>query len=168
MWYHYFIPSFPIFCCYIKERIETNYKIRGIFKWHSNTYIEVFCENSTEFYIRPRRLTRDVEFQTFRYRSTCPEVFCKNDVHRNFAKFTGKQLRHSLFLNIVAGLICNFIKKKWLRHRCFLANFKKFPSASFLTEHTRWLLLSTVYNNMSKIVWNFPIFVTRMELKKDC
>ena len=32
-----------------------------------------------------------------------PEVFCKKDVIRNFAKFTGKHLCHSLFLNKVAG-----------------------------------------------------------------
>ena len=33
-----------------------------------------------------------------------PEVFCKNDVLRNFAKFTGKHLCQSLFFNKVAGL----------------------------------------------------------------
>ena len=31
------------------------------------------------------------------FRSTSPEVFCKKDVLRNFAKFTGKHLRQSLF-----------------------------------------------------------------------
>ena len=31
------------------------------------------------------------------------EVFCKKDVIRNFAKFTGKHLCHSLFLNKVVG-----------------------------------------------------------------
>ena len=38
------------------------------------------------------------------YRSSRPEVFCKKCVLRNFAKFTGRQLCHSLFLNKVAGL----------------------------------------------------------------
>ena len=33
------------------------------------------------------------------YRSSCPEVFCKKGILRNFAKFTGKQLCQSLFLN---------------------------------------------------------------------
>ena len=32
------------------------------------------------------------------YRSSRPEVLCKNGVLRNFAKFTGKLLRQSLFL----------------------------------------------------------------------
>ena len=41
----------------------------------------------------------------FRYfRSSCPEVFCKNGARRNFAKFTGKHLCRSLFFHKVAGL----------------------------------------------------------------
>ena len=35
-------------------------------------------------------------------RSSPPEVFCKKDVLRNFAKFTGKHPCQSLFLNKVA------------------------------------------------------------------
>ena len=42
-------------------------------------------------------------------RSSRPEVFCKNGVLRNFAKFTGKHLYQSLFLNKVAGQVCTFI-----------------------------------------------------------
>ena len=37
-------------------------------------------------------------------RSSRLEVFCKNDVLKNFAKFTGKHLRQSLNFNKVAGL----------------------------------------------------------------
>ena len=36
-------------------------------------------------------------------KSSRPEVFCKKDVLTNFAKFTGKHLRQSLFLYKVAG-----------------------------------------------------------------
>ena len=44
------------------------------------------------------------------YRSSRQEVFCKKGVLKNFAKFTGKHLCQSLFLNKVAGLqACNFI-----------------------------------------------------------
>ena len=42
------------------------------------------------------------------------EVFWKKGVPRNFAKFIGKHLSQSLFLNNVAGLSCNFIKKETL------------------------------------------------------
>ena len=34
-----------------------------------------------------------------------PEMFCKKGVPENFAKFTGKHLCHSLFLNKVAGIV---------------------------------------------------------------
>ena len=62
-------------------------------------------------------------------RSSRQELFCKNSILRNFAKFTGKRLCLSLF----------FIKKK------------KFLRTSFLTENLRWLLLafqseSTLYS----------------------
>ena len=42
-------------------------------------------------------------------RSSRLEVFCRKGVLRNFAKFTGKHLRQSLFFNKVAGL-CEFCK----------------------------------------------------------
>ena len=38
-----------------------------------------------------------------RYKSSCPEVFSKKGIPRNFAKFTGKHLCWSLFFNKVAG-----------------------------------------------------------------
>ena len=48
---------------------------------------------------------------TINYGSSHPEVFCKKGVIRNFAKFTGKHLRQSLFFHKDAGLAPNFIKK---------------------------------------------------------
>ena len=48
-------------------------------------------------------------------RSSRPEVFCKKDVLRNFAKLTEKHLCQSLFFNKGAGLrpkACIFIKKE--------------------------------------------------------
>ena len=49
-------------------------------------------------------------------RSSCPEVFCKKGVLKNFIKFRGK-------------------------HRCFPVNFVKFLRTSFFIEHLWWLLL---------------------------
>ena len=37
-------------------------------------------------------------------RSSCLEIFCKEGVLGNLAKFTGKQLRQSVFFNKDAGL----------------------------------------------------------------
>ena len=45
-----------------------------------------------------------------------PEVFCEKGVLKNFAKFPGKHMCHSLFFNKVAGLL-------W--RRCFPVNFAK-------------------------------------------
>ena len=47
------------------------------------------------------------------YRSSRLEVFCKKGVLRNFAKFSGKHLRQSFFLQPEAY---NFIKKETLAH----------------------------------------------------
>ena len=71
------------------------------------------------------------------FRSSGPEVFCKKDVLRNFAKFLGKHLCQSLLFN--KGT-CNFIKKR-LWHRCFSVNFAKIFKSFFLKEHLRCLLL---------------------------
>ena len=61
-------------------------------------------------------------------------MFCKKGVLRNVAKFTGKHLCQSLFLNKVAGL------------RGFQVNFVKLLRTSFLTEHLWWLFLKTKGN----------------------
>ena len=58
--------------------------------------------------------------------STCPDVFCKRGILRNFTKFTGKHLYQSLFLNKVAGLRPATLLKKRLWHRCFPVNFVDF------------------------------------------
>ena len=66
------------------------------------------------------------------------DMFCKKDVRRNFAKFTGKRLCQSLFLNKVAGL----------RHGCFPVNFGKFLRTSFLQNTSGELLLNNDDNTL--------------------
>ena len=58
-------------------------------------------------------------------RRSRPEVFCKKGVVRNVAKFTGKQLYHSLFLMA----------------QVFPCEFCEILKNTFLKEHLRWLLL---------------------------
>ena len=77
-------------------------------------------------------------------RSSRPEVFCKNGVLRNFAKFTRKHLCQSLFFNKIAGLRPATLLKKRPCHRFFLVNFAKFLITSFFIEHMWWLLLEWV------------------------
>ena len=71
-------------------------------------------------------------------KSSCPEMFCKKGVLRNFTKFIGKPLSQILLLTKLQVQACNFIKKR-LWHRCFPMNFVKFLRTPFLTEHIRWL-----------------------------
>ena len=70
-----------------------------------------------------------------------PEVFCKKNVLRNFAKFTGKHLCQSLFFNKIAGLRSATLLKKRLWHRYFPMNFAKFLTTPFIIEYLWWLLL---------------------------
>ena len=69
-------------------------------------------------------------------RSSHPEVFCKEGVLRNYAKFIGKYLCQSLFFNKVAGLRLAILLKKRLWHRCLPLNFCK-VSKNTLIEHLR-------------------------------
>ena len=84
-----------------------------------------------------------------------PEVFCRKGFLRNFGKFTGKHLCHSLFLSKVAGLKPATLLKKRLWHSCFAVNFAKFLRTPFFTEYLWWLLLyvsthvSTLRQNVS-------------------
>ena len=75
-------------------------------------------------------------------------VLCKEGVFRNFAKFTGKHLRQSLFLNKVAGLRPATLLKKRIWGRCFPVNFLKFLWTSFHIEHLWWLLQTLVKTNL--------------------
>ena len=85
------------------------------------------------------------------YRSTRPEMCCEKSVLRNFTKFTGKNLCQSLFFNIVARLMPATLLKKRLWHKCFPVNFAKFLRTPFLIEHSRWLLLILLTDNISKL-----------------
>ena len=74
--------------------------------------------------------------ESSRNRSSLPKVFCKKDALRNFAKFTGKHLRHSLSFNKVAGLRPATLLKERLWHRCFPVKFAKFLRTPIFTEHS--------------------------------
>ena len=67
-----------------------------------------------------------------------PEMFRKEGVPRNFAKFKGKLLYQSLFSNKVAA--ATLLKKK-LWHRCFPVNFPTFLTTPFLQNISGRLLL---------------------------
>ena len=60
------------------------------------------------------------------FRSSRPEVFGKKVVFKNVAKFTGKHLCLSLFVNKVASLSPATLLKKRLRRRCLAVNLQNF------------------------------------------
>ena len=66
------------------------------------------------------------------FRSSCPKMFFKKGVLRNFAKSTGKHLCQNLFFNKVAGPRSATLLKKRLWHRCFPVNLAKFVRTPFL------------------------------------
>ena len=63
-------------------------------------------------------------------RRSCPEMFYKIGVLKNFSKFTEKQLRLSLFF-IKRSVI---LLKKRLQHRCFPVNIAKFLRTLYLED----------------------------------
>ena len=72
--------------------------------------------------------------------SEAVKKFLKIGALKNFALFTEKHLRWSLFFNKFASLnACNFFKKR-LQHRCFAVNIAKFLRTASFIEHLRWLL----------------------------
>ena len=64
----------------------------------------------------------------------------KKGVLRELAKFAGKHLCQSLFINKVAGQGRQLYLKRDLA-RVFPVNFAKFGKTPFLTEHLWWLFL---------------------------
>ena len=60
----------------------------------------------------------------------------QNSVFQNFANFTGKQHRWSLFLTKLQAQACNFIKKRF-RHRYFPTKFDKFLRTPFFAKQVQ-------------------------------
>ena len=95
-------------------------------------------------------------------KSSHPEVFCKNGVLKNFAKFTRKHLCQSLFFNKVATLL-----KKILWHRCLLVNFAKFLRILFLQNTSDGCFSSDTSSSLKRFkkfserakgnIWQIPL-----------
>ena len=84
-------------------------------------------------------------------RSSCPEVFCKKALLRNFAKFIGKHLCQSIFLNKVVGLRPATLLKNRLWYRCFPVNFAKFLKTPLVAASAYFgLFILTEHQTMSR------------------
>ena len=107
------------------------------------------------------------QFMTKQNRSSDRRCSVRKNFSRNFAKFIGKYLCHSLF-NKVAGLRSATLLKKWTWRRCFLLNFAKFLSTSF-SQHLWSTASNTSYFLKKLINWEMLIlsklsFLTWMQL----
>ena len=80
------------------------------------------------------------------------KVFCKKDVRKKFAKFTGKHLYISIILNKVAGLqpVTSLIQR--LRYKSFPVNFAKFLRTSVLQHICERQLLRQGFIHILKIL----------------
>ena len=99
-------------------------------------FISLFCWNEISKKSSIKEDTRKMKNCKANHileRSSHRRCSVREDVLRNFAKFTGKHLCQGLFLSGPDG--CNFIKKR-LWHRSFSENFPKFLRTLF-TKHVR-------------------------------
>ena len=87
-------------------------------------------------------------YRTPIYRSSHRRCSVRNGDLRNFAKFTGKHLCHSLLLNKVTGLSLETFLKKRLWHSCFPVSFAKFLRRPFLQNTYGQLLLHLCHENL--------------------
>ena len=95
-----------------------------------------------------------------------PEVFCKNDVLKNFTIFTEKRLCLSHFLNKVAEISSlqhwRFIKKRF-QHRCFPVNIAKFLKTRIMKNICEELFLKTLDVSLLALLLNADYLLTAYE-----
>ena len=68
-------------------------------------------------------------------------MFYEKGILENLAKFTGKHMSQSLFLNNVASLMAATSIEKRLWYRCIPVNFAKALRTIFVNRKTKRLLL---------------------------
>ena len=102
-----------------RGRFRTSYDTHSVYvlcprgnqyqKQKNHMFKSLSSSNSKD---RVGRILQDKHWE-ISFRSSRPDVFCKQGVLRNFAKFTGKHLCQSRFINRVAGLRpANLLKKR--------------------------------------------------------
>ena len=118
------------------------------FESHFDNFAIVILNSADHFY-QDRWTTNNR-----RFRSSCPEVFFKKSVLRNFAKFTRKHLCQRLFFNKVA---CNYIKKEALV-QVFSCEFCELSKSTFFYRTPLWwLLLKILLYSNGMAQWNGTI-----------
>ena len=116
--------------------VNIHNNIQEIKHHRSNLKFKLICNGNVRlFYSSDLKVLEGMS----NIKSSHPELFCKKLVLKNFAKFTGKHLRWSLFFKKFSALQpATLIKKKRVQHKYFPMNFEKILRATFLKE---WLFL---------------------------
>ena len=113
-----------------------------VFSSGLNYFLVYYLSQVCHKYLWTRDFVMLVLFLCFMcVRSSHQRCSTKKGALRNFAKFIGKHLCQSLFLNKVVGLRSATLLKRRPWHRCFPLNFAKFLRTPFLQNTSRWLLL---------------------------
>ena len=81
---------------------------------------------------------KTIKKEYVRFRSSRSEVFCKKGVNRNSAKFTGKYMCQSLFLNKVIGH-CLFLNKKGTPRVAAFDGYSCIFMLDILNNHNQYL-----------------------------
>ena len=102
----------------------------------TNNFVTIMKNfNEINHFDSPKQLLKPI-------RSSHQRCSVKKGVLRKFAKFTGKHLCQSHFLNKVADFRPATLIKKRLWHRCFPVNFTNFLRTLFLQNTSGRLLLT--------------------------
>ena len=99
----------------IESNVRGNQIVIKIYRWCCLGCIMIFTCKQPAFSICRNQWTD--------FRSSCLELFCRKGVLRNFAKFIGKRVFHSLFFNKVAGLRPTTLLKKETLAQVFSCEF---------------------------------------------
>ena len=114
-----------------------------------NFSTENFCDMAEIF----SQQKTNVGSKAITQRSSLLRCSMKNDVLRNFTKFTAKHLCQSVFFNKIAGLRPATLLKKRLWHRYFPVNFAKFLRTPSSTEHLWTTASEHNYYQLMKIIF---------------
>ena len=112
------------------------------------------CDISGLLLVSLHVLSCVLEYVQNQYRSSRPEVFCKKVGLRNFAKFTGKQLCQSFFLNKVAGLKKETLAQVFSWEFCEISKNTFFHRTPLVAEH----LCSSYCTSNFQVWWHSCTF----------
>ena len=84
---------------------------------------------------------KSASFSFFSCTNPCPEFFCKKNLLKNFAKFTGKNMPGSLFFNKLADMKPATLLKKEALTQVFSSEVSEIFKNPYFKKHLQWLFL---------------------------